>query len=58
MCGEIGMRNSPHGAVRIKSIFLASRGKFVTVCGHRENRAELGLIKHPIKIHGILPGST
>ena len=23
------------------------------MCGHRENRAELGLIKHPIKIHGI-----
>ena len=23
------------------------------MCGHRQNRAELGLIKHPIRIHGI-----
>ena len=39
------MRNSPREAVKIKSNMfdnLTSRGKFLTVCGYRENPAELG----------------
>ena len=38
------VRNSSRKAVRIKSnVFdiLALGGKFLIVCGHRENRAEL-----------------
>ena len=49
--GEMFASRGREDKIKHVLIFLDSRDKFLTVCGHRENRAELGLIKHPIKIH-------